>query len=179
MGIRVQLHDCDAAPAFQPLQFQPLQADPQAPVTLAIAELMNPLTGEIVDRESIDELIDALEFLKDKNDRIYAAMCEIRRLLADRCEGDAITRRVAGKRRSAKVVKPDESFEQPVLKDLWERYPQLSGQYLKIATLGVQMKNFNKMRTTSSDQPDFVAFRDAMTAASKGRAGLPTVTVEQ
>lgn len=148
------------------------------PVIVEVPELMNPLTGEIIDRESIDDLIDHLESLTDLSKRMYAVQCEIRTLLEAKCEGDAVTRRVQGKHRRAKIVLPDESFEQSVLKELWNSHHDLAQQYLKIGTLNVQMKEFNKLRKTSTDQAALQFFRDAMTAASKGRSGLPTVTVE-
>lgn len=195
--VRVPLHG-DAAP----VRNQPVVSDPDAAfdffaspppsrglptpasdaaATLTVVsspELVNPITAEIVDETSIDDLIDCYEYLDKKDKQIYAAKCRIRQLLLDRTEGDAVSRRVAGKRRKAKVTLPDVGFEQSVLKQLWNDSPELAEQYLKIATIGVQMAAYKKLVNTSSDQADFVAFRDALTAACKGRTGLPTISVE-
>lgn len=156
----------------------PAPVQPTAPPDLPGLEIECPLTGEIVEPDDVDTLIDTYERLKLKNDQIYAVMLKIRLALAAQTEGDAVTRRVVGKRRRAKVTMSDEQFDQSVLKELWNSHEELARQYMKIASLSVAMREYRKLANTSSNQPDFVFFRDAMTRANRGRTGTPTIAVE-
>lgn len=176
-----ELPDLFGTPPPQARSLQALVAAPGSAATVHSphAELTNPLTGEIVDETSIDDLIACYEYIDAKDKAIYAVKQRIKSLLLARSEGEAATRRVAGKTRIVKLEMPSESFEQSTLKALWESHPALAEQYLRIEKLAVQMKEFKKLRGTASDQPDVVAFRDALTAASRGRAGLPSITVER
>lgn len=167
------LPDLFGFPASQPA------GDGELTITRVSPALTNPLTGEIVDETSIDELIDCYEYIDAKDKQIFAVKQRIKHLLLARTEGSAATRRVAGERRVAKLTLPAESFEQATLKRLWAEMPDLAEKYLRIESIAVQMREFNKLRGTSTDQPDLAAFRDALTAASRGRASLPSVSVEK
>lgn len=178
--MQINLHGA-TAPAVEEID---LFGFPQAPAELSVVEvnpaaLTNPVSGEIVDPESIDDLISCYEQIDRFDKAIYAVKQRIKSLLLAKTEGDAVTRRVQGEKRIAKLELPAESFDQTTLKQLWEQHPELAEQYLRIERLAVNMKDFKKLRGTSSDRPELVAFRDALTAASKGRTGSPTVTVEK
>ena len=142
------------------------------------SEIECPLSGELVSIKDADGLIDLYERLKAKNDAIYSAIVRCRQALADLTEGDAATRRVQGKRRRAKITMPDVSFEQAELKALWNSHPKLALEYLKISQIAVQMTPYKRLVNTSSPEPDFTYFRDALTKACKGRVGTPSVAVE-
>jgi hypothetical protein len=142
-------------------------------------EITDPMTGEIFDVRDIDSLISLYERRKVVNDQIYSVLVRIRLALANLTEGDAVTRRVRGKKRSAKIKMPDVSFEQAVLKELWNSHQKLALEYLKIETVGVRMKEYKKLVGTSSTEPDFIFFRDALTRAERGRVGTPSLTIEQ
>lgn len=154
---------------------------PQAPAAGVVeieTEIICPLTGQIAGPKDTDGLIDLYERLKEKNDQIYSTLVRIRMALSELTEGAAVTRRVKGKRRQAKVTMPDVSFEQSILKELWNSHPQLAKDYLKISTLSVVMAEYKKLINTASQEKDFVFFRDAMTKAERGRVGTPSVAVE-
>lgn len=164
--------------ATRSLQALASTADSAAVVISPQAELTNPLTGEVVNEQSIDELIDCYEYIDRKDKAIFAVKQRIKTLLLARTEGDAVTRRIAGAKRVAKLTLPAEGFDQATLKRLWAEYPELAAQYLRIESIAVQAREVAKLRNTSSDQADLVAFRDALIAASKGR-GLPTISIEE
>ncbi len=150
-----------------------------AVVEVQHSELVNPITGEIVDETSIDDLIDCYEYIDRKDKQLYAVKQRIKQLLLARTEGDATTRRVAGQRRKAKVTLSAETFDQAVLKTLWARFPELAAQFMRIESLAVQLREFKKLVNTSSDQANFIAFRDALTAAHRGRTGSPSISIEE
>lgn len=141
-------------------------------------EIVCPISGEVIDLADIDSMIDAIDRLKPAADKIYAVLQSLRISLAGLTEGDAVTRRIRGKRRSAKVEMPDVSFEQSVLKELWNSHPKLAQEYMRISTLAVQMKEYKKLIDTASSEADFTFFRDAMTSACRGRVGTPAVKPE-
>jgi len=142
-------------------------------------EIDDPLTGEIIDTDSIDAMLDRFDALDEFNRKLYGVLLALRRAIAAKTEGGGVTRRVAGRLRRAKVVMPDESFDQTKLKELWHGYPALAQEFLKIDTVGVRKREYAKLVGTASDQEDFCAFRDALKAANCGRTGTPKVFIEK
>lgn len=139
---------------------------------------VDPLTGEAVDSNSVDELIECYSRVKAMGDRLYSMQVRIRELLASKTEGDAVVRRVKGKERIAKVTLSDESYDQAVLKELWNSHPSLAQEYMSISQLRVKGREAKKLINTTGDDA-FNFFRDAMTKACRGRVGTPTLTVEK
>lgn len=149
-----------------------------------IVSIVDPFEGEIIDLNAAESSdVDALITLYEKLDRIngqaYAVMLRIRERLANMAEGDAKTRRVRGKNRVAKIELSDVRFESAVLKQLWEEFPKLRDECLKIDAIGVKAREYAKLATTASDDPQFTAFRDRLTAACKGRTGTPALKIEK
>lgn len=149
----------------------------QPPPDLPGLEIECPLTGEIIEPNDVDGLIDCYERLKLKNDQIYAVLLKIRLALAAQTEGDAKTRRVQGRRRRAVVEMPSESWEQSILKEAFNSFPQYRDQVLKIDTIGVKLREYKKLVNTSGP-PDLTTFRDMVARANRGQTGTPTVKVE-
>lgn len=139
--------------------------------------IINPLTGEIVSRQDADGLIDVFDQIKAVNDRLYAVKLELQHALYALTTGDAKTRRVQGKRRKAKVERPDDGFDQSILKEVWNSYPDLRDQVLKIDAIGVKKREYDKLINTSGD-PSIECFRDMISKANRGPSGTPRVTVE-
>lgn len=158
----------------QPFQVEIEPEDPDA----WMHQVMNPLNGEVVELNDVDGLIDMLERLDEVNKNIYATMMRIRETLFGMTEGDAKTRRVRGERRSIKFTCPAESFTQADLKALWEAYPDLRDQYLKIAEIGVQLREYKKLVGTSGGER-FTEFRDKLTKANRGIVGTPSFEIEK
>lgn len=140
--------------------------------------IMDPLTGELIDRENVDGLIGMYESLDKANKIIYATCCRIRETLAEKTEGDAKTRRVRGHRRVCVLEFPSESFEQRLLKEAWADFPDLRDEALKIDSIGVKLREFRKIKATSGGER-FNEFRDRISMASRGCVGLPTLKVEK
>lgn len=140
-------------------------------------EIVCPLTGEIIDLDSADSMIDGLERLKTTGDKIYAVQQSLRVALAAMTAGDAKTRRVKGKRRQAVVTMPDDSWDQSMLKEAFQSYPQFRDDILKIDSLGVRKVEY-KQAVNTSGPPDWEMFRDMVSKANRGPTGLPTVKVE-
>lgn len=169
-------------------------------------EYVNPLTGEmvtsndlygmvataaglsheldevmtaIVESDDTDALIDLFEVVKDLGGIQYAAKVEIARRLEAKTDSEAKTRRVVGKRRKCKIEMPSETWDNSILKEAWNSYPELAASYLRIDKVAVQAREVKKLAETSSDQKTFCQFRQMVLAAKKPATGMPTVTVEK
>lgn len=151
--------------------------DSESDIVEGINEIMNPFTGEIIRLDDIDGLIGLYEGLDKVNKQAYAVMLRIRESLAARTEGDAKTRRIRGETRLAKLEWPAESFTQADLKRLWEEFPDVRDDYLKIDTIGVKHREYAKIANTSGGER-FTEFRDGLTKASRGITGTPTLKIE-
>lgn len=142
--------------------------------------LINPVTEAIIDHTNIDAMIDAYEEMKAFGDRLYAAQIAIRNKLADLTKGqtDAKTRRVQGMRRRVMIEMPSAGWDQSILKEAWNAYPDLRDQCLKIDTVGVKAREWKKLENTAG-APHLEAFRNMVKAAIKPPSGTPTVKIEQ
>lgn len=166
---RDALKQIDAASggASEPIAVDPIPDD-----------VMNPFTGEMTRLDDIDGLIGLYEGLDKVNKQAYAVMVRVREVLAAKAEGDSKTRRVCGERRKAKLEFPSESFTQRDLRTIWEDFPDLRDQVLKIDEIGVSLREYRKLINTSGPER-FMEFRDKLTRACKGCVGLPTLKVEE
>ena len=154
-----------------------LTAEPRLP-EFGSNEMLDPSTGEIISLTDVDAMISCLERVKQVNDQAYACQVQLRNALAGLTEGDAKTRRIRGKTRIAKVEMPSDSYDQKVLKHIWESFPQLREECLKIDTVGVKAREYKKIVGTTGEG-EFEAFRDLLSKANRGPTGTPTVTIEQ
>ena len=141
-------------------------------------DVMNPFTGEMTRLDDIDGLITLYEGLDEVNKQANAVMVRVREVLAAKAEGDSKTRRVCGEHRKAKLEFPSESFTQRDLRTIWEEFPDLRDQVLKIDEIGVSLREYRKLVNTSGGER-FTEFRDRLTRACKGCVGLPTLKVEE
>lgn len=141
--------------------------------------LLNPLTGSMVNTNDIDSLIlgclDAKQQLAD----LRSFEDTLRRKIGSLTTGDAKTRRVRGKTLQAKVEMPDEGWDQTILKEAWQSYPQLRDEFLKIGTVNVQKREFKKMLEMTSDDPAFKQFSHMLKASVREATGAPTVSLEE
>lgn len=154
----------------------PSPSEPSPPGEEYIYHPLSP--GEIVEVDDIDGLIDLYEELDAVDKKVYGAKLRIREALARLTEGDQKTRRVRGKRRKAKVEMPGPSWDQSILKECWNSYPDLAPEVMSISSLRVKLREFKKVVGTSGDDA-FVNFRDMVTAANRGPVGTPTVKIEE
>lgn len=142
-----------------------------------LPEIDDPLTGEIIDTESIDQMLDRFEALDEFNRKLYGTLLALRRAIAAKTEGDGATRRVAGRLRKAKVIMPDESFDQTKLKAAYQLFPDFR-EYLRIERVAIAKREYKKLLTTFTDNPDLAEFKSMLTSANQGRTGTPTIILE-
>lgn len=141
-------------------------------------EIVDPLTGEVIDREDADALIDAFERINEHAKEVYAAKTDVASAIADLTSGDAKTRRVKGQRRKAKVEMPSATWNQSKLKEAFNAYPQHRDDYLKIGSISPKLTPIKQMESTTGEK-DFQMFRSLVLGAKREPTGAPRVTIEE
>lgn len=140
--------------------------------------ITNPLTGQPVDPDDIDDLIDCFEHVKSVADQCYAVKKRVAERLASLTNGDKKTRRIEGVRRRAKVEMPSTAWDRKLLRSAWDGFPGVADRCLKIETIGVVAVEYKKLLETTGG-PVLMDFIAAVKAADRGPQGTPTITVEE
>ena len=142
------------------------------------AEILDPLTGELVSADDVDMLIDLLDSLKKADEANYAAKVQVIRALAAKSPHEKKTERVAGHRRAVKVEHPSKSWDNSKLKEAWNSYPKFREQYLRIGSIEPQLREVDKLRGTSGPA-DLESFKSIVLAAEREPTSNPRITIEQ
>lgn len=164
-------------PDEEPARSPPVEAPPAPPAPEDL-ELVDPLTGEVVDRKDRDGLIAAFDRTQQKDRELYAFKRALAFALAALTDGEKKTRRVLGHTRCAKVEMPDESLDQSKLKEAYGRFPRFREMYLRIESIGIVAKEWKKALETSGEE-DFEAFKSVVKSAIRPPTATPRITVEK
>lgn len=151
---------------------------PPSTIIVAAREFTDPTTGEIIQLDDVDSMLDSLERITAWLDRLHETKKQICFALDSLCEGNQKTRRVRGRRRQAKVETPDDYWDQSILKEAFNAYPQLRDECLAIASIRVKLREFKKIQGTKGTA-DFNSFRDMIAQANRGPSGTPRVVIEE
>jgi len=136
--------------------------------------------GEAIDATDADALIAAYERIARMNDTVYAVTVQLKQALAAMTDSTAKTRRVAGKSRVAVLTMPSPSWNNAKLKEAWNSYPGLRDDYLRIDSVAVKAREFNKAREmTVVDNAPLETFLGMVASAEQPPSGNPTVKVEK
>ena len=133
--------------------------------------------GELIATDDTDGLIEAYEQLDATIRQLFHSKNEIRMAIGLMALGDAKTQRVRGHRRVCVVERPDDRWIQSELKAIRQAYPQFAGEFLRVAELAVNKKEWKKAQQTSGPE-DFEAFKRRFASANQGPCGLPRIVVE-
>jgi hypothetical protein len=145
---------------------------------VVIEDVISPLDGECVAYDDVDALISLYEAVEKADKRLYATKLLIRDALAHLSEGDAKTRRVAGNQRTAKLTFPSETYDQGIMRDVWESHPDFRDTYLRIASFRPMKREITKLKNTSGTD-ELNEVRDKLAAAKRDPHGPPTVKIER
>jgi hypothetical protein len=139
-------------------------------------EILNPFSGEPVDGNDVDGLIDLLEEIREQEDRLHAARSAIVAALANKAPqtGDSKTSHLRGLRRCVRIEYPD-AWSQRILRQVWEQFPERCQEFMRIASFGVRLRAYAELQTESG--PDsFQRMRELLLSANRGP--VPRVTIE-
>lgn len=138
---------------------------------------VDPITGEVIDPNNTDQIIDSLERIKLRAKLLSASREQLESLLAMRSRCDAKTERVAGERRTVKIEWPGKSFDPTGLKSLWHTAPRFRDTYLRITGVGVNLVEYNKLLRTSGPE-ELESFKSSLILCEKDGLGKPTIIIE-
>ena len=141
--------------------------------------LLHPISGELLDTNDVDGLIDAWEDLQALEQRLRAARLAMATALAAQAprEGDCRTTRLRGNRRKVRIEYPADSWDQSMLKEAWNAFPAWRDEYLRIVEVGVKLREYAKMARESGPEP-FACFQRMLQSAHRGPTGTPRIVVE-
>ena len=141
-------------------------------------EIQSPLDGELVDVTDIDALISLYERVDQFDKQCFRCKQLIREALGNLTEGDAKTRRVQGEQRKAKLEFPSDNWDQSILREAFQSYPQYRDEFLRIEKLAPRLRDVRKLiNTTGSDALN--TFRDMVVGARRPSTAPPTLKIEQ
>lgn len=142
-------------------------------------EIMNPVTGVLVNVDDIDSLIVGCDECKKLISELETFYRSLREIAWSKTTGDAKTRRLRGKQYQAKLEAGGRYPVQSILKEAFSVYPQFRDKYMKIGSINLQMREVGKLKSMTSDDPAFGQFKGMIEdAIAKGNDGLPTIALE-
>jgi hypothetical protein len=128
---------------------------------------------------SIDDLVCAYQSHAAAEQSARIAKLQIAAQLAslapmvDSCR----TVRLRGEHRRIKLEYPEDSWDQPRLKEAWNAYPRFRDEFLSISSLRVRLREYRKAQHETGPA-DFQMFVGMLADANRGPQGLPRITIE-
>lgn len=140
-------------------------------------EIVDPTTGEVLDRDDVDGLLSAYLRIRDRSQALYVVELQIREAVAEKAQGDGKTLRVRGERLRCEVMLPGDNWRQSVLKEFAERFGTLARDWLRVATYAVNMREWKKVLNESGPE-EFEAAKKMLSGACEKSTSPPTIKVE-
>lgn len=138
-------------PAIQPQMLQPL---------------INPVTGAVVDIDSIDSVIEHYKEANDISREVGRFKDVCRSLLQQKTESNGSkTHHVLGSRWRATVVESDPSPSTSVLRQLVNQYPSMAPRYIVPSGYRIDKRQYKVMQNSTSDNPQFNALKQQIESA--------------
>jgi len=133
-------------------------------------------TGETVDIDAVDELIQIWERASKVRDKCDQTRLLIAKLLADKTpDTDVRTRRCEGGQFRAIIQMPDEGYDNQRLIKLWNTYePAIRDRVLKLEKIGIRKRELKKLRN-SKLPPTLDLLVKQIDMAATGPAGNPRI----
>ena len=143
-------------------------------------ELINPVTGAIVDLDDLDSLILGCDECKRILDDVNVFYRTLREAAWNKTTGTTKTRRLRGKKYQAKLEEGEEYPSGSILREAWNSYPQYRDEYLRLGSVYLKLRESKKLPGMSSDDPAFGQFKGMIEDAIKnGTKGIPSISMER
>jgi len=137
------------------------------------------MTDSVPAEVSIDDLAQMWRDIDAEFRQVREMRSRLARAIQDRTIGqDGKTRRLRGDKCRIKVVLPGSTWDQRVLKDLWQNHYIDATKYLRIERLAPQAVEIKKLRNETGG-PTFVHFRKTLLAAESDSTANAYITLEE
>lgn len=147
-----------------------------------VIEILDPITGEVIDTDDTDALIDCFERLKNRIAELYnthnLVLDRFKKRIGPLQDQDKRTHRILGKTRVAKLEFPPDTWNGSILKEAWNSFPKHRDQLLRIDSIGVKAREFKKFQEAKGEK-DWETFRDMIARAKRPGTRNPKVTIEK
>ena len=147
-------------------------------MSTSLPDIIDPLTGEVLDLDSIDALADAYQRITETMAALGPIKQAIAKRLGDMTEGEARTRRLRGETTRVKVEMPADSYDSGQLQSALNAFPKLGAEYLRIARVEPIRSEVKKLASESGGEA-FKTFKGMVMAANNGQTGTPKITIER
>ncbi len=144
----------------------------------ARGEIVCPVSGEIVDGDDIDGLLAMFQRIQRVRDTMESQLRDLKAHLWNMTTSENKTRYLMGQRLEAKLQEPRASWDQSLLKELWNSFPDLALRYMRISTLSPNLREVDAMRRADGN-PQFEGFKKIFLSAERPPTSWPIVTVKE
>ena len=142
-----------------------------------VHEIHHPfISGRSVRTDDPVGMMQMLADVKEQASRLQVIATLLRIAIGNLASAEK-TSRVITDKFAIKVVRPNETWDQSVLKNAWKSWPPAQKTYLRIATLAPNLVEIKKLEKSTGDD-DFMQWREALLAARKPSNSPPTCTIE-
>lgn len=135
-------------------------------------------TGLNASVDSIDEMARLLEHVKEQQARLKACEYELRESLGKLTTSEKKTRHLKGESIEVKLTYPSPSWSQPVLKELVKEDPDMSALYIRVSSYAPNLKEVNKLETTSGTER-FEKYKAKILSARSESNQPPSVSIKK
>lgn len=137
----------------------------------------DPITGEVIDPKNADQLIESLLRISGRMDALKIWKGRFEDAIAALAKNENKTERVAGSNHVAKVEWPGKEFDSASLKRLWEKWPQYRESYLRIESVAVQKREYDKL-TRTSGTAELERFKAELMSHERESVRRPYIKIE-
>lgn len=137
----------------------------------------DPQRNQEIDINDKDTVIEFLDRMLKHKQEVMALINRVSEIITSWAPGKKKTERVRGDNWIAKITKPSDKWDQSLLQEAWNSFPKFRNEILKLTSISVKKREYNKAISTSGDK-DWNCFIDIVKKANLGAIGKPRVTVE-
>jgi hypothetical protein len=144
--------------------------------TMDQATIECPVSGELVPGEDVDALLAMYRRIKRVKDQMDDELRQLKAHLWNLTSSDNKTRYLVGEKLQAKLVEPSNTWDQSILRELHNSFPDLALRYMRIAELAVRKREVDQLRRSAGSKK-LEGFKKILLAAERPPTSWPTVTV--
>jgi hypothetical protein len=141
-------------------------------------EFIDPTTGLVVNPSDVDSMVEMYGRVESECRKFYDLKRKIAQAMFERTTGNAKTRRLEGEKHRIRLEKPDDYWDQSILKEIWNSYPKHRDQFLRIDSIAVKLVPYKQLLNTAGPE-DLEQVKKMLNRANRGPMGTPRIKIER
>jgi hypothetical protein len=167
------------SPAPAPAEAEPKPEENGGESSGEPLEFVCPRSGEVVAENDVDALWEMYSRCQVVIDAMKPALSFVRESLAKlTADGDKLTRRARGLKYQILVEYPSSEFSKSKLLEIWNEYPNIRGELMKVAEVKVSKTELKKALETNGPK-DFNAMVKAIKQSEYTPTSLPSIKLDK